>query len=162
MRALSDSSQIQLRQALLLKLRVLIPATLRGASGRKIAEGMLCSVRLLDQDRVHMRAIAAPTLPESYIAALDGFVVGPQGGTCGAAVNRREPVFVSDVLTDSILPTALLILLELHEERSQFRLYNKDCAKATLLYKRTLIKAGPRLSKGLSTKLFGSVGYSVL
>ena len=43
-------------------------------------EGMLCSVWLLDQDRVHMRAIAAPTLPESYVAALDGFAVGPQGG----------------------------------------------------------------------------------
>jgi PAS domain S-box-containing protein len=66
-------------------------------------EGMLCSVWLLDQDRVHMRAIAAPTLPESYIAALDGFVVGPQGGSCGAAVNQRKPVFVSDVLTDPIL-----------------------------------------------------------
>src|ERR1700730_14024108 len=66
-------------------------------------EGMLCSVWLLDQDRVHMRAIAAPTLPESYVAALDGFVVGPQGGSCGAAVNQRRPVFVSDVLTDPIL-----------------------------------------------------------
>jgi GAF domain-containing protein len=64
---------------------------------------MLCSVWLLDQDRVHMRAIAAPTLPESYIAALDGIVVGPQGGTRGAALNRWEPVFVSDVLTDPIL-----------------------------------------------------------
>jgi PAS domain S-box-containing protein len=66
-------------------------------------EGMLCSVWLLDQDRVHMRAIAAPTLPESYLAALDGFAVGPQGGSCGAAVNQRKPVFVSDVLTDPIL-----------------------------------------------------------
>jgi len=66
-------------------------------------EGMLCSVWLLDQDRVHMRAIAAPNLPESYVAALDGFVVGPQGGSCGAAVNQRKPVFVSDVLTDPIL-----------------------------------------------------------
>ena len=66
-------------------------------------EGMLCSVWLLDQDRVHMRAIAAPTLPESYIAALDGFVVGPQGGSCGAVVDQRKPVFVSDVLTDPIL-----------------------------------------------------------
>src|SRR6202048_91214 len=66
-------------------------------------EGMLCSVWLLDQDRVHMRAIAAPTLPESYVAALDGFAVGPRGGTCGAAVNQRKPVFVSDVLTDPIL-----------------------------------------------------------
>jgi PAS domain S-box-containing protein len=65
--------------------------------------GMLCSVWLLDQDRVHMRAIAAPTLPESYVAALDGFVVGPQGGSCGAAVNQRKAVFVSDVLTDPIL-----------------------------------------------------------
>jgi len=66
-------------------------------------EGMLCSVWLLDQDRVHMRAIAAPNLPESYVAALDGFVVGPQSGSCGAAVNQRKPVFVSDVLTDPIL-----------------------------------------------------------
>jgi PAS domain S-box-containing protein len=66
-------------------------------------EGMLCSVWLLDQDRVHMRAIAAPNLPESYVAALDGFVVGPQGGSCGAAVMQRKPVFVSDVLTDPIL-----------------------------------------------------------
>jgi len=66
-------------------------------------EGMLCSVWLLDQDHVHMRAIAAPNLPESYVAALDGFVVGPQGGSCGAAVNQRKPVFVSDVLADPIL-----------------------------------------------------------
>src|SRR5258707_13188492 len=66
-------------------------------------EGILCSVWLLDQDRVHMRAIAAPNLPASYVAALDGFVVGPQGGSRGAAVNQRKPVFVSDVLTDPIL-----------------------------------------------------------
>jgi len=54
-------------------------------------EGMLCSIWLLDHDRVHMRAIAAPNLPESYIRTIDGFVVG------------REPVFVTDVLTDPIL-----------------------------------------------------------
>jgi len=66
-------------------------------------EGMLCSVWLLDPDRIHMRAIAAPTLPSSYVTALDGFALGPEGGSCGAAVNRREPVFVTDVLTDPIL-----------------------------------------------------------
>jgi formate hydrogenlyase transcriptional activator len=66
-------------------------------------EGMLCSVWLLDQDHVHMRAIAAPTLPESYIAVLQGFAVGPRGGSFGAAVIQRKPVFVSDVLTDPIL-----------------------------------------------------------
>src|SRR5262249_57127869 len=61
-------------------------------------EGMLCSVWLLDPDRIHMRAIAAPSLPETYIRAIDGFVVGPAGGSCGAAVTRHEPVFVTDVL----------------------------------------------------------------
>jgi formate hydrogenlyase transcriptional activator len=66
-------------------------------------EGMLCSVWLLDPDRIHMRAIAAPTLPSSYVAALDGFTLGPEGGSCGAAVDRPEPVFVTDVLTDPIL-----------------------------------------------------------
>jgi formate hydrogenlyase transcriptional activator len=84
-------------------LQEVLTCVVRVVEAQREDEGMLCSVWLLDQDRVHMRAIVAPTLPESYIAALDGFVVGPQGGTCGAAVNRREPVFVSDVLTDPIL-----------------------------------------------------------
>jgi len=84
-------------------LQEVLTCAVRLVEAQREDEGMLCSVWLLDQDRVHMRAIAASTLPESYIAALDGFVVGPQGGTCGAAVNHREPVFVSDVLTDPIL-----------------------------------------------------------
>src|SRR5580700_8085329 len=84
-------------------LREVLTCVVRVVEAQREDEGMLCSVWLLDQDRVHMRAIAAPTLPESYIAALDGFAVGPEGGSCGAAVNRREPVFVSDVLTDPTL-----------------------------------------------------------
>ena len=66
-------------------------------------EGMLCSIWLLDSDGIHMRAVAAPNIPEEYIAKLDGFELGPEGGSCGAAVLRRAPVFVSDVLTDPIL-----------------------------------------------------------
>jgi formate hydrogenlyase transcriptional activator len=84
-------------------LQEVLTCVVRVVEAQRENEGMLCSVWLLDQDRVHMRAIAAPTLPESYIAALDGFAVGPEGGSCGAAVNRREPVFVSDVLTDPTL-----------------------------------------------------------
>ena len=41
-------------------------------------EGMLCSVWLLDQDRAHMRAIAAPTLPESYVARSPLYSYGRQ------------------------------------------------------------------------------------
>ncbi|HWC19765.1 MAG TPA: GAF domain-containing protein, partial [Terriglobales bacterium] len=84
-------------------LQEVLTSVVRVVEAQREDEGMLCSVWLLDQDGAHMRAIAAPTLPESYIAALDGFAVGSEGGSCGAAVNRREPVFVSDVLTDPIL-----------------------------------------------------------
>jgi PAS domain S-box-containing protein len=84
-------------------LQEVLTCVARVVEAQREDEGMHCSVWLLDEDRVHMRAIAAPTLPESYIAALDGFAVGPEGGTCGAAVNRREPIMVSDVLTDPIL-----------------------------------------------------------
>src|SRR5580658_29937 len=83
-------------------LQKVLTCVARVVEAQREDEGMLCSVWLLDEDRVHMRAIAAPTLPESYIAALDGFAVGPEEGTCGAAVNRREPIIVSDVLTDPI------------------------------------------------------------
>jgi GAF domain-containing protein len=84
-------------------LQEVLTCVARVVEAQREDEGMLCSVWLLEEDRVHMRAIAAPTLPESYIAALDGFAGEPEGGTCGAAVNRREPIFVSDVLTDPIL-----------------------------------------------------------
>jgi hypothetical protein len=56
--------------------------------------GMLCSIFLLDAAGVHLRYAAAPSLPESYRAATDGLATGPNAGSCGAAVYRREAVFV--------------------------------------------------------------------
>jgi formate hydrogenlyase transcriptional activator len=66
------------------------------------AEGMLCSIWFMEEDGVHMRNIAAPSLPESYVAAIDRFSVGPNGGSCGTAVHRREPVFVADITVDPL------------------------------------------------------------
>ena len=39
--------------------------------------GMLCSILLLHEDGVHLRHGAAPSLPESYIKAIDGLSIGP-------------------------------------------------------------------------------------
>jgi PAS domain S-box-containing protein len=63
---------------------------------------MLCSIFLLDADGVHLRYAAAPTLPESYRAATDGLAYGPNVGSCGTAVYRREAVFVPDILSDPL------------------------------------------------------------
>jgi len=64
--------------------------------------GMLCSILLLDEDGLHLRHGAAPSLPESYIKAIDGSAIGPRAGSCGTAVYFGKPVVVTDILTDAL------------------------------------------------------------
>jgi GAF domain-containing protein len=61
--------------------------------------GALCSIFLLDEDGVHLRYAAAPTLSDEYRIATDGVSVGLHVGSCGAAAYLGRPVFVSDVLS---------------------------------------------------------------
>jgi C4-dicarboxylate-specific signal transduction histidine kinase/GAF domain-containing protein len=64
--------------------------------------GLLCSVLLLDDDGQHVRHGAAPSLPKAYIEAINGLPIGPQAGSCGTAMYRREPVVVTDILHDPL------------------------------------------------------------
>jgi PAS domain S-box-containing protein len=64
--------------------------------------GMLCSVLLMDTDGLRLRAGAAPSLPEDYIAAVDGLLIGEGVGSCGTAAFRKAPVIVTDVMTDPL------------------------------------------------------------
>src|SRR3989442_4443364 len=61
--------------------------------------GALCSVFLLDEDGVHLRYAAAPTLSDDYRIATDAVSIGPHVSSCGAAGYLGQPVFVSDVLS---------------------------------------------------------------
>ncbi len=63
---------------------------------------MLCSVLLLSDDGNHIRHGAAPSLPESYVTAIDGAPIGPKHGSCGTAMYRGKPVIVSDILADTL------------------------------------------------------------
>jgi PAS domain S-box-containing protein len=64
--------------------------------------GMLSSILLLDADGMHVRHGAAPSLPESFIRAVDGQPIGAKAGSCGTAAFRREPVVVEDIATDPL------------------------------------------------------------
>jgi PAS domain S-box-containing protein len=64
--------------------------------------GLLCSILLLDEDGRHARHGAAPSLPKPYSDAIDGLCIGPQAGSCGTAMYRREPVVVTDILQDPL------------------------------------------------------------
>ena len=65
-------------------------------------DGMLCSILLLDEDGVHIRHGAAPSLPESYTRAIDGLSIGPRAGSCGTAMHRHETVVVTDIEQDPL------------------------------------------------------------
>jgi diguanylate cyclase (GGDEF)-like protein/PAS domain S-box-containing protein len=64
--------------------------------------GIACSILLLDEDAVHLRHGAAPSLAPAYVKAIDGIEIGPEVGSCGTAVYRRESVVVADILTDPL------------------------------------------------------------
>ena len=64
--------------------------------------GLLCSVVLLDEDGLHLRHGAAPSLPQPYTKAIEGLRIGPKAGSCGTAMYRREPVVVTDILQDPL------------------------------------------------------------
>src|SRR5580704_13546508 len=65
------------------------------------AEGMCCTIWLPDEDGKELHCAAAPSIP-GFSARVGTMAVCPKGASCGTAVYRKEPVYVTDVLTDPI------------------------------------------------------------
>ncbi len=63
--------------------------------------GTLCTIWLPDADGKHLHCAAAPSLP-GFAASVGRMCVCPNGASCGTAVYRREPVYVSDIRRDAI------------------------------------------------------------
>ncbi|MFN8596687.1 MAG: PAS domain S-box protein [Anaerolineae bacterium] len=63
---------------------------------------MRCSILLLDSDGVHLHQGAGPSMPQSYVEAIDGVRVAPVAGSCGTAAYRRQPVYVVDIASDPL------------------------------------------------------------
>lgn len=59
---------------------------------------MHCSILLLNDDQT-LKHGAAPNLPDSYIKAIDGFKIGKNEGSCGAAAATGKTVIVEDIQT---------------------------------------------------------------
>src|ERR1700691_1079112 len=64
-------------------------------------EGTLCTIWLPDGDERQIHCAAAPSLP-GFSAHVGPMFVSPKGASCGTAVYRREPVYVTDILSDSL------------------------------------------------------------
>jgi formate hydrogenlyase transcriptional activator len=64
-------------------------------------DGTFCTIWLPHDDGKHLFCAAAPGLP-GFISGAGSMAIGPKGGSCGAAVYRREPVYVGDIMTDPV------------------------------------------------------------
>jgi formate hydrogenlyase transcriptional activator len=63
------------------------------------AEGMFCTIWLPDADGKYLYCAAAPSLP-GFSDHVGRTLVCAKGASCGTAVYRREPVYVTDILTE--------------------------------------------------------------
>jgi two-component system cell cycle sensor histidine kinase/response regulator CckA len=81
-------------------LREVLDSICRGVEGQ--LAHTLCSVLLLDPDGVRLRLGAGPSFVADYLALLEGQAIGPNVGSCGAAMFRRERVVVEDIAKDPL------------------------------------------------------------
>jgi GAF domain-containing protein len=63
---------------------------------------VITSILLLSPDGKRLSHGAAPSLPRSYMAAIDGTEIGPSVGSCGTAAYLDRPVYVTDIATDPL------------------------------------------------------------
>jgi len=62
---------------------------------------MFCTIWLPNEDGSQLRCEAAPSLP-GFSAHVGPTLVGPKGASCGTAVYRRKPVYVTDIVSDPL------------------------------------------------------------
>lgn len=80
-------------------------------------EGSMCSIMLLDDEGLHLRVAAGPSLPDEYKAQIDGVAIGADVGSCGTAAFTGEAVIVTDIQQHPYW-AAFATLASLHQLRS--------------------------------------------
>ncbi|RLL51553.1 PAS domain S-box protein, partial [Mariprofundus sp. EBB-1] len=66
----------------------------------KMNPGMHATILALRGNQLHH--VCAPNLPEAYLKAIDGVIIGPSVGSCGTAAFTREEVIVEDIASDPL------------------------------------------------------------
>ncbi|WP_282607103.1 GAF domain-containing sensor histidine kinase [Pelagibius sp. Alg239-R121] len=64
-------------------------------------DGMRCAIMALDSERSTLRHLAAPSVADWYLAAIDGTEVGPTGHCCAVSAFNRRRVVVKDIEVDA-------------------------------------------------------------
>lgn len=62
--------------------------------------GMRCAIMALDSEHLTLCHLAAPSVTDWYVSAIDGLEVGPSGHCCAVSAFKRRRVVVEDILSD--------------------------------------------------------------
>lgn len=65
-------------------------------------ETIIAAVMVMDDDGQRLRHGSAPSLPQSYVDAIDGVEIGPAVGSCATAAFLQETVIVTDIEVDPL------------------------------------------------------------
>ncbi|MGA7234969.1 MAG: sigma 54-interacting transcriptional regulator [Bryobacteraceae bacterium] len=97
----SSESVLDILKLILARSELSEVLTIIAQSVESRGNGMLCTIWLPDADGKHLHCAAAPSLP-GFAENVGRISVCPNGASCGTAVFRREPVYVADILQESI------------------------------------------------------------
>jgi signal transduction histidine kinase len=61
-----------------------------------------CGILLLDSSGTRLFYVSAPGLPSSFTEKINGFTIGPNAGTCGAAISTAKLTVSEDIETDPL------------------------------------------------------------
>ncbi|WP_149331564.1 bifunctional diguanylate cyclase/phosphodiesterase [Halopseudomonas laoshanensis] len=100
--AMIQSARLNVLDGLLGKAGVREMASQLAKAWENVQMGQRVSVLLLDPDTGALQTLAAPSMPEQYNQALNGTMPAEGVGSCGTAIHRGEPVYVSDVRNDPL------------------------------------------------------------
>ena len=70
------------------------------AAIERMAPECVCTVLLLDEERLHLLAGSGGSLPPQYMQAVNGLPIGPAVGACGTAAFHNRTTIVEDIAND--------------------------------------------------------------
>ncbi|WP_022964186.1 bifunctional diguanylate cyclase/phosphodiesterase [Halopseudomonas pelagia] len=100
--AMLQSARLNVLDGLLGKAGIQEMAIQLAKTWETLQMGQRVSVLVVDPVTGALQTLAAPSMPERYNDALNGVMPDEGVGSCGTAITRRQPVYVSDVRTDPL------------------------------------------------------------
>ncbi|MFD1553358.1 hypothetical protein DNU06_06750 [Putridiphycobacter roseus] len=63
-------------------------------------ENCIASISVLNESEQTLHLLASPNLPKEFTKAIEGIVIGPNQGSCGAAAYLKKDVIIAEVAID--------------------------------------------------------------